>query len=139
MARFKSYFLNEELSYLGHKVGDVLGGVNSIQDDMPNLGSRHLTRLAEDIVVQIRKILHDRWSPRYKKHLESLQKVAVAIMRTIDRKGDLREVVPVAAAALQNLSVKLGVKVNDLDAPAQDASQADFQLTAPAQGVNERQ
>lgn len=139
MQRLKTFLLNEEKSYLGHRVADVLTAVQDVQQDMGNLGSRHLTKIADDLVNQIRKILHSNWSPKQQKYLYDLQRVAVALKRTIDEKGDLRDIIPAASQALQDLSGKLGVKVNNLDAPeavpGQDAAPQDFQLTGtgPAQ------
>lgn len=133
MGKFGLFLVNEEKSYLGHRVGDVLTAMQDIQQDMPNLGTRHLTKIAEDLVNQIRKIIHGSWSPKYFKHLQELQKVGVAIMRTIEEKGDLKELIPTATQMLQSLSSKLGVKVNALEAPdaipGQNASQSDFQIT----------
>ena len=104
MDQFKSFLLNEERGYLGNRVNDVLTSIQDLQDDMENLGSRHLTRLAEEIVNQIRKILHNQWADRSHKHLEELQKVAVAIQKTIDDKGDLKEILPAAMQNLQTLT-----------------------------------
>lgn len=138
--RFKVFLLNEERSFLGHRVGDVLTSMQDIQTDMENLGSRQLTRMAEDLVNQIRKILHSNWSPKSLKHLKELQRIGVAIQKTIEEKGDLKEILPAATQSLQQLSGKLGVKVNTLDAPEQmpgeDIGQEDFQLTGqgPQQG-----
>lgn len=133
MDRFKLFLLNEERSFLGHRVGDVLTAMQDVQQDIPNLGQRHLTKLGEDLVNQIRKILHSRWSAKNYKHLKELQKIGVAIKRAIDEKGDLRELLPAATQAMQDLSTKLGVKVNNLQAPdqlpGQNAVQGDFQLT----------
>lgn len=133
MKKFKSYILNEEQSHLGHKVGDVLTAAQDLQGDMENMGQRHLIRLAEQIVNQIRKILHSQWSLKNHAHLKELQKVAVAIQKTIDDKGDLKELLPAAVQTLQDLSGKLGVKVNDLEAPeaegGEEVSQDDFALT----------
>lgn len=133
MDRFKLFLINEERNFLGRKIGDVLTAMQDIQQDMPNLGSRHLTKLGEDLVNQIRAILHSRWSPKHEKDLRELQKVAVAIMRTIDERGDLREIIPTATQVLQTVSGKLGAKVNNLKAPdaipGQNASQSDFQLS----------
>jgi hypothetical protein len=107
--------------------------MQDLQNDMENLGSRHLTRLAEEIVNQIRKIIHSQWSPKNQKHLEELQKIGVGILKTIEDKGDLKEILPAATQALQNLSGALGAKVNDLQAPEQeqgeDITQDDFELT----------
>jgi hypothetical protein len=109
--------------------------MQDLQNDMENVGARHLTRLGEEIVNHIRKILHGQWAARNHKHLEELQKIAVAIQKTIDDKGDLKEVLPAATQAIQDLSGKLGVKVNDLQAPeapemeGEPVSQDDFELT----------
>jgi len=132
MDRFKYFLINESKSYLGHRVNDVLTAIQDVQNDMQNLGTRHLTRLAENIVNEIRKILHGQWEVQHQKHLRQLQKVAVAIMRTIDEKGDLREVLPAAAQSLQNVAGQLGVKTNNLQAPempGEPVSQADFEET----------
>ena len=134
MDKFKSFLINENKSYLGHRVGDVLTAVHDLTDDLENLGARHLTRLAEEIVNRIRKILHGQWEARNHKYLQELQKVAVAIQKTIDEKGDLREILPAAQQSLEDLSGKLGIKINSLQAPperagGEDVSQQDFQLT----------
>jgi hypothetical protein len=133
MGKFGLFLINEERSFLGHRVGDVLTAMQDVQQDMPNLGSRHLTRIAEELVNQIRKILHSSWSPKYNKHLKELQKIGVAIMRTVEEKGDLKEIIPTATQSLQSLSSKLGVKINNLDAPetmpGQEVGQNDFQMT----------
>jgi hypothetical protein len=105
------------------------------QEDMPNLGSRHLTKVAEELVDQIRKILHSSWSAKNQKYLKDLQKIAVAIQKTIDDRGDLKEVIPVAAQSMEQLIGKMGVKMNNLQAPemipGQNATPQDFQQTPP--------
>jgi hypothetical protein len=135
MDRFKAFLLNEEKSYLGHRVGDILTAMQDVQQDLPNLGSRHLTKIADDLVNQIRKILHSSWSGKNQNYLKELQKIGVAIKRTIEDRGDLKEILPSAAQALQQLSGKLGVKINNLDAPelmqGQEAQPDDFQQTGP--------
>ena len=136
---FKDFLINEEKNYLGTKVGYVVSAAQDLQGDMQNLGSRHLNRLAEKIVNQIRKILHGSWSPKQQNHLKGLQKIAIAIQKTIDDRGDLKEILPAATAELEKVSAALGAKVNNLDAPdemeGEDISQNDFQLTGdgPAQ------
>lgn len=143
---FKGFLLNEERGYLGHKVSDVLTSMQDLQNDMADVGARHLTRLGEEIVNRIRKIIHGQWAARNHKHLEELQKIAVAIQKTIDDKGDLKEILPAATQAVQDLSGKLGVKVNDLQAPeapemeGEPISQDDFELTGdgPQQGQDQQ-
>lgn len=133
MDKFKCFLLNEEKSHLGRKVANVLTPMQELQDDMQNMGARHLVRMAEKLVNEIRKILHGHWEQQQQKYLKELQRVAVAIQKTIEDKGDLREIMPSAIQALQTLSGKLGVKVNNLQAPELEAgvpvSQNDFEET----------
>lgn len=132
MDRFKYFLINESNSYLGHRVNDVLTAMQDVQNDMENLGTRHLSRLVENIVNEIRKILHSQWEVRQHKHLEQLQKVAVALMKTVEDKGDLREVIPAAVQSLESVAGQVGVKTNDLDAPempGEPVSGEDFEDT----------
>jgi hypothetical protein len=139
MDKFKTFLLNEQRNYLGRKVAGVLTPMQELQDDMQNMGARHLIRMAEKIVNEIRKILHSHWETHQQKHLKELQRVAVALQKSIDEKGDLREIIPSATQSLQTLSGKLGVKVNNLQGPEMQAgepiSQDDFEQTGdgPAQ------
>lgn len=140
------FLLNEEKSFLGHKVGDVLTAVQDLQNDLGGMGVRQIAKVSDDIVGELRKILHGQWTPKQQKHLKDLQKVAVALKKAIEEKDDLKELIPSIAQELQTLSGKLGVKVNSLQAPpdmmagGEDASQADMQLTgngpAPPQDPN---
>jgi uncharacterized lipoprotein YmbA len=143
MDKFKSFLINESKSYLGRKVSNVLTALQELQEDMVNMGARHLLRAAEQIVNELRKILHGNWELQHHGHLKEIQRVAVAIQRTIENKGDLKEVIPAAAQALQELSTKLGAKVNNLKAPemtpGEPVSQADFQETPPPQSQQQPQ
>ena len=131
--QFKMFLLNEEKSFLGHKVGDVLTAVQDLQNDLGGMGARQIAKISDDIVGELRKILHGQWTPKQQKHLKDIQKIAVALKKAIEEKDDLKELIPSIAQELQNLSGKLGVKVNTLQAPevmgGEDASQADMQLT----------
>ena len=137
MGKFEIFLFNEGQNYLGRRIANVLTPIQELQDDMQNMGSRHLIRNAENIVNEIRKILHGSWEHQHLPHLRELQKIAVAIQKTIEDKGDLKEIIPAATQALQTLSGKLGVKVNNLKAPEENAgepvSDADFQETPPPQ------
>lgn len=132
MTRFREFLINEDKNYLGRKVNDVLTTMQDIEQDMPNLGARHLNRMASGITDNIRKILHSPWKPHQYRYLQELQKVAAAIEKTIEEKGDLRDVIPAATQSLQTLAGKLGVKVHGLEAPelgGEDIQPQDFQIT----------
>jgi len=140
MKKFGDFLINEERSYVGGKMSDVLTSLQDIQNDMNNLGTRHLSKLADNIINQIRKILHNHWNPKYNNKLKELQKIAVAIQKTIDDKGDLKQILPAATKALEELSGKLGVKVNSLNAPEaasdEEIAPQDFQPTQGDENTN---
>lgn len=114
---FKDFILNESHNYFGQKIGDILTALHELKSDSKNMGSRDLTRFSERIVNQIRRILHSQWPREEKKHLLTLQKVAVAIMKAIDEREDLPTVISGAAAEIEKLSGRLGVPINKLGAP----------------------
>jgi len=139
MKSFKWFLINEDRAYLSHRVGDVLTAAHDLQSDMENLGARQVTRLSDELVNQIRKILHSQWQPNQQQYLKELQSIAVLIKKAIDEKKqkgstyDLKEVIKMAIQKLQDVSGKLGGTVNKLEAPpaeaGQEISQQDFQLT----------
>ncbi len=133
---FKTFLLNEDRAFLGQKVGKILTAAHDLESDMEHMGSRQITRLCDDIVNQIRKILHNQWAPSQRKHLLPLQKIAVAIKKTIEDKGNLRELIPSAIEELESVSSKLGVKSKEGDIlnqaaelEGEDVSQDDMELT----------
>ena len=75
MDKFKVFLLNEEKSYLGRKVAGVLTPMQELQDDMENMGARHLVRVAERLVNEIRKILHGHWEQQQQQYLKELQRI----------------------------------------------------------------
>lgn len=125
--------MNEEVVNLAHKVGDVLTSIHDLQQDMGGMGARHIAKAAEDIVGQIRIILHSQWSTSQTTHLKNLQKIGVALMKAIDEKGDLKELINGLAGQLEDISSKLGEKTNDLTAPPLPGGDAinpqDMQIT----------
>jgi hypothetical protein len=130
MERFKTYLLNEEKSHLGHRVGDVLTAVQELQNDLGGMGVRQTSRICQEIVDQLRKILHGSWTAKQMPQLKQIQKIAVALMKAIDEKNDLRELIPSISQELGAISGKLGVRTNDIESmPSQDVSQDQMQLT----------
>lgn len=144
MQGFKNFLINEEQSFLGHRVGDVLTVVQDLESDIDGMGLRQITRISQDIVNQIRKILHSEWSAGQTKYLKELQKIAVSLMKSIEEKDDLKQIIPQLAQNLQQISSKMGQKTNNLKGNQVAASngvngtQLDMQLTPPPaqQGIS---
>ncbi len=111
---FKNYLLTEQRDYFASRVADILTAVHELVSAGKQVGARQLLRHTEGVVNQIRKILHTTWPRTNFKHLRKLQKCGVALMKTIDEKGDLRETLNSVRHELEQLSGKLGQPINDL-------------------------
>lgn len=112
--KFKSFLLNESKHYLGQRSGDILTALQNLQEDSVNMGNRALIRACQGIVNQIRRILKGRWDDEDINYLKSLQKVGVAIMKSIDENEDMQEVISSSVMELEDLLKKLQVPINSL-------------------------
>jgi hypothetical protein len=128
-------YLFEGQNYLGDQISDILSAVQELQNDMGGMGTRQIADISEDIVNQLRKILHGHWTPQQMPIIKELQKVAVALMKSIDDKDDLKTIIPTISQTLADTASKLGVKSNKIESvPEGDVSQDDFQLTGQDPG-----
>ena len=118
---FKEFILNEDKAYFGEKVGDILNSLHDLVENGKNMGGRNLIKSSEEVVNQIRGILHSHWGKDEQKHLKKLQKVGVAIMRAIEEKDDLAEILPGCAEEIEQISQKIGAPMNDLAAPEKES------------------
>lgn len=130
---FRYYLINEEQVHLGHKIADIMTAIHELEADMGGMGARQIARVSEEIVNQIRKVLHSQWGPNQSKNLKELQKVAVALMQAIEEKDDLREIIGNLSKVIEKIAEKLGIKINRLDAVPEEGGenidQQDMQLT----------
>lgn len=117
--QFKQFLLNEGQSYFAQKLGDVLEALQDLSDNAKNIGTRQLVRYSEEIVNHMRIILHTHWSKEEEKHLRTLQKVGVAIMRAIEERDDLPEILVSATQEIQKLMGDIGVPMHNLGADNQ--------------------
>jgi hypothetical protein len=114
---FSDFLLNEDRAYLGVKLGDILNAIQDITDNAGSIGQRMLVKNSEQIVNQIRRILHTSWPKSEQKTLEKLQKVAVNIMKAIEEKGDLPSVLQSASGSLEEIIGKMETPINQLAVP----------------------
>jgi len=133
---FKNFLLNENKYYLGQRIGDILTAVQDLQQNSEGMGSRQVLANSQRIVDQIRSVLHSNWSKNETKHLKDLQKVGVALARSIEEKDDLEQILPSIANELEEVVSKMGVPVNSLGSPPEEekgGSEEDkSQLSPPA-------
>ncbi len=126
---FKDFLFNENKFYLGQKTGDLLTAVQSLGEDAPNLGNRALIRAVQDLVNQIRRILHGRWDDEDLKYLKTLQKCGVALCKAIDEKQDLGEIISSVGNEIEDMIDKMGVPVNSVGSEDDTAEQDNEPLT----------
>ena len=112
--KFKDFLVNENHSYLGEKIGSILTAVHDLDDEGKTMGMRQMMRFCEKIVALIRRILHSNWPRTETKNLKTLQKIGVAIMKGIEEKQDLRELMPSIRQELEQLSQRIGTPINDV-------------------------
>ena len=129
---FKEFVINENKAYLGQKIGDILNALQDLQDSADGMGTRNLVKNSENIVNQIRRILHSKWGEKEEYSLKKLQKCGVAIMKAIDQKSDLREVIKSCMEELQNLLGDIDMPVNRLASPASSSETKEEPETLPS-------
>lgn len=101
---FKEYVLHEDRAFLDQRISDVLSAVQDLNDSAENMGVRHLVSNAEKIVKQIRRIIHTHWPEREEPRLKALQKCGVAIMKAIEEKDDLQDVLKSCQDDIEEIS-----------------------------------
>ena len=134
---FKDYILLENRVYLGSKMGDILTALQELRDDAKSMGTRSLVRYSEKIVNQIRRVLHTHWPKDELKFLKPLQKIGVAMMKAIEEREGLEEIVAGSAGELEKVLSKMGVPINKIgsntsdDADPEDKSTSDQEKNPP--------
>lgn len=136
---FKSFLLFEQKEYLADKVNDVLTGIHELLAAKKQMGAKQMVKSAETVANQIRKILHTSWPRSEHKHLKVLQKCGVALMRSIDDKGDFPEIFNSVRAELEKLSHQLRVPVNKLGTKEQPQRRPEPKPPGEKQGTPPQQ
>jgi hypothetical protein len=117
---FKDFILLENRVYLGGKMGDILTALQELRDDAKSMGSRSLVRYSEKIVNQIRRVLHTHWPKDELKFLKPLQKIGVAMMKAIEEREGLEEIIAGSTGELEKVLGKMGVPINKIGANTSD-------------------
>ncbi len=128
---FKDYILLENRVYLGGKMGDILTALQELRDDAKSMGTRSLVRYSEKIVNQIRRVLHTHWPKDEIKFLRPLQKIGVAMMKAIEEREGLEEIVAGSAGELEKVISKMGVPINKIGANTSDDPDEEDKSTSP--------
>jgi len=113
--KFKEFLLNESTVVLNQKMGDILNALQELSQDAKQIGTRSLIKNSELIVNKMRGLLHQTWPQSKQKDVKLIQKCAVALMKAIDEKSDLEEIINKCIANLQNIGSS--TPINNLASP----------------------
>ena len=114
MSEFRDFLLNESRYVLGQKVGDILNAMQELADEGPHMGKRQLVRHTEKMASLIRRIIHGSWQKKVQQHLKTLQKVGVALMKAIEEKDNLEDVLSSSSQELQSVLKSMGVPIHQM-------------------------
>lgn len=115
--KFKNFILNENNENLARRISNVLNAMHNILENSDGMGPRQMIDNIEGIVDEIRRVLHTQWEENQKKYLEVLQKVGVALKKSIEEKSDLVQILQDSTIQLENLANDLGLPLNRLASP----------------------
>lgn len=115
--KFKNYLLNENQAFLASRIGDILNALQDLSENFSNMGARLVTRNAQNIVDQMRRIIHTKWPDSERNNLENLQACGVAIMKCIEEKDDLESVLGACVTTLQKSVENMETPINQITAP----------------------
>ena len=118
--RLRDFLVTEERQFLGARIGDILGAMQKLREESPNIGKRHLMRLIRENVSQIRRLLHSNWTYDEQPYLKELQKIGVALMKGLDNNQELPALVSSCTAILEKMTEKLGEPTNNIASPSDD-------------------
>jgi hypothetical protein len=134
MSEFKDFLLNEARYFLAARTGDILNALQDLEEEAPHLGKRQMLKHAERVTAMIRRVLHSSWPKGEVKHLQGIQKIGVAIMKAIDEKDDLKEIISGSIQELQQVLNKMEVPLHDMGARDEESEAGEKEGPAPPKG-----
>jgi hypothetical protein len=113
--KFKKFLINENKSILSQRIGDILNAIQDLSDDPKNIDKK---QKVENIVNQIRRILHTKWPSSQENSLLVLRKCAANLMMSIDPKKenrpDLDLIINGCKKGLESLIKNLEAPINQI-------------------------
>lgn len=119
--KFKEFVLDESKAFFNQRIADILSALQDLNDNAEDMGPRHLVSNAETIVNQIRRTIHTHWPDNERSNLAVLQKCGVAIMKAIEEKGELKDVLKTAQQQIESISGES--PVNDIAPPTESRTE----------------
>ena len=127
---FKNFFLlGENKSDFSVKVGDILSSLQDVYSDIDTMNKKDVFVYVINVVNNIRPLLKKDIGPNY---LNSLQKIATALMKDYDEKNDPKDNIFSSIKELEALLSSMGLPINKIN-----ITQTPQQTSAPAEKADE--
>ena len=118
---FKQFLINESKQVFSTKVGGILNGLQTLKDDIPQMGNTARSKYVKDIVSQIRRILTDSIDDTMIGELKLLQKIGVSLLKSIETPGsDIEGILVSSIEEIEKLLDKLKNPINNVGNEIQD-------------------
>lgn len=115
MSKFKNYLITEQTNLLNDRLSPLINTMDSLKNDVAQLGNRQIIKSLTNIANEIRKILNDDWPNSTLPTLKFLQKIALFILKSIDEKSDdLKSVVDIVSQNFYSIADKSKIQLNNL-------------------------
>lgn len=134
---FRNFLINEDTEYLSVRMSDILNALQDLNQEVKSMGMRQVVKSTETIINQIRRILHSNWPKEEDDTLKQLQKIGVALAKSVEDKDNLEGTLQAAQQALENVMGETGSPANQLGEP-EGVERGDEQPEAPPQGKTEQ-
>ena len=111
---FKEFIIKENSSYFGQKISNILSAIQDLNETLSTMGTKHIVSNSQSIVNQIRRIIHTKWTDKEERDLLVLQRCAVAIMRAIEEKDDLKSILQACEQQMEEVLSRYDVPINNI-------------------------
>lgn len=112
--KFKEFVIKENAMYFGQKVSNILSAMQDLNETLSTMGTKHIVSNSQNIVNQIRRIIHTKWSDKEERDLLVLQRCAVSIMRAIEEKDDLKSILQACEQQIEEVLSRYDVANNNI-------------------------
>lgn len=126
---FKQFLICENEQFLAVQMNDVLDDLQNLQDEINNIGTKNLVKTSQLIANNIRNIIKSHWEISTNKPLVSLQKCGVAILKGIQEKSDLKDVIPSLIEEIQKAISQMKEPVNRIASPSSKIKEEPVELS----------
>lgn len=122
---FKQFLIIENEQFLALQTNDILEDLKNLKDEIENIGTKNLVKTSQLIANNIRNIIKSHWEISTDKPLLSLQKCGVAILKAIQEKSDLKDIIPACIEEIEKTISQMKEPVNRIASPSAKISKTE--------------